>query len=290
MAAVGCAFGQAAGRVVGVAEGRVHRGARRRVDIDAGVVALHDGTRGQEAEPEAEAHGGVHVFRRRNAAVDQVEGLARQRVLQAVGQKAGQILLDLHGHAAAAPHEGDQRVRAGIVAGLAQHHFHQRHQVRGHEEVQAQHAAPGLQALADRADRKAGTVAGQDGVRPGAPRQVREERLLDVQAFGDALDHQVHGGPVHLVQRGRGGQQRGVRFASDGLQVLGDAGGQACRALGIRLDDRRAAGRAGQHHRHVGAHRAAADHHRMRRARVGQGFRVRLHGLLLDLKLRWGRV
>ncbi|MNT55110.1 hypothetical protein D3C72_1923210 [compost metagenome] len=127
-------------------------------------------------------------------------------MLQPVGQKARQILPDLDWHAAAAPHEGDQAVGAGVVAGLAQHHFHQRHQVRGHEEVQAQHAATGVQALADRADRKAGTVAGQDGVRPGAPRQVREERLLDVQAFGDALDHQVHGGPVHRIQR-RGHRQ-----------------------------------------------------------------------------------
>ncbi|MNT37678.1 hypothetical protein D3C72_1738250 [compost metagenome] len=188
MAAVGGAFGQAARGVVRVAERGVHRGARGGVHVDAGVVALHDGAGGQEAEAKAKAHGGVHVFGRRNAPVDQVKRLARQRMLQAVGQKARQVLLDLDRHAAATAHEGNQRIGAGVVAGFAQHHFHQRHQVRGHEEMQAQHAAARVQALADGADRKAGTIAGQDGVGARPLREVREQRLFDVQAFGDAFD------------------------------------------------------------------------------------------------------
>src|SRR2546427_8596807 len=42
--------------------------------------------------------------------------------------------------AAAAAHEGMQPLAQGRIAALAQHHFHQWHQMGGHEEVQAQHA------------------------------------------------------------------------------------------------------------------------------------------------------
>src|SRR5437588_2142144 len=37
-------------------------------------------------------------------------------------------------------HEGMQPLAQGRIAALAQHHFHQWHQMGGHEEVQAQHA------------------------------------------------------------------------------------------------------------------------------------------------------
>ena len=81
--------------------------------------------------------GGVHVFGRGNAFVDKRKRLARERMLHAVGQKARLVFLDQHRHAAAAAHEGVQPGAQGRVAALAQHHLHQRHQVRGHEEVQA---------------------------------------------------------------------------------------------------------------------------------------------------------
>src|SRR5256885_2611331 len=61
--------------------------------LDARMVALQHGTGCQEAEAEAEAHGGIHVLGRGNALVDEGEGLARQRMLHAVGQKAGLVLL-----------------------------------------------------------------------------------------------------------------------------------------------------------------------------------------------------
>src|SRR2546427_5156679 len=64
------------------------RSGGRAMHLDARMVALQHGTGCQEAEAEAEAHGGIHVLGRGNALVDEGEGLARQRMLHAVGQKA----------------------------------------------------------------------------------------------------------------------------------------------------------------------------------------------------------
>ena len=113
----------------------------------------------------------------------------------------------------------------------------------------------------------------------GRAAQVGEQGLLDVQPFGDALDHQVDAGPVHLVQAGRHGQARQVGLAADLGQVLADPLRQRG-AVRVGFDHRRAARRA------VSTTATSAPwcrrhHHRMRRARIGQRLGVRLHGLLL---------
>ncbi|MCY1300143.1 hypothetical protein D9M70_497020 [compost metagenome] len=191
-------------------------------------------------------------------------------MLQPVGEEAGQVLAHFHRHHRAAAHERDQGIGAAFAAVRAHHHFDQWHQVRRHEEMQAQHAFARTQPGTDRADREARAVAGEHRVRPRAPDQVGEQLLLEFQALGDALDHQVDGLPADLVQRGGHGQACGAFGAADGGQVAAHPLGQRGAARGVRLDHGGAAQGAGQHHGDICAHGAAAHHHRMGGAGAAQ--------------------
>jgi hypothetical protein len=119
------------------------------------VLALQQRAGGGQAEAEAVADGGIDVLGRGHAGLQQVQRLADQRMLHAVAEKAGNIALDLHRALAQGPHPLTHLVGQCRVGGLGADHLDQRHQIGGHEEVQAHHARLGLQTLTDLADREA---------------------------------------------------------------------------------------------------------------------------------------
>ncbi len=129
--------------------------------------------------------------------------------------------------------------------------------------MQAEHALSGGQALADGADRETRAIAGENGIRARTRRQVGEQRALDVEPLGDALDHQVDRAPVDRVEPCgyRQSRQAGLCSRADGREIGGDPCRHRACALRVGLDHGSAAVRAREHHGHVGAHGAATDHH-----------------------------
>jgi hypothetical protein len=143
-------------RWLGVAcQVRVHRGRSSAVYVKPGVIPLKDRPGGQESEAEAEADRRIDVLRRGHAGIDQRERLAGQRMLQAIGEEARQVLAHQHRHHAATPHEAAQSLAAGRIRLDAEHDFDQRHEMRGHEVVQTQHSPRTRQFTGDGRDREA---------------------------------------------------------------------------------------------------------------------------------------
>src|SRR6476661_7334344 len=62
--------------------------------VPAGMLLLHDRAGRGVAEAEGEPHRGVDILRRGDALFDQPQGLAHQRALDAIAQKADDVLLD----------------------------------------------------------------------------------------------------------------------------------------------------------------------------------------------------
>ena len=188
--------------------------------------------------------------------------------MQAVGQKAGLVLSHQHRHAGAAAHVADESLGGGFIGLWPHDHLHQRHQVRRHEKVQAQHARLAGQTLANGADREAGAVAGQHRVGGCELHQFGKERLFGTQVLGDAFNDQGHIGPGHIAQIGYGLDVGGtVRQAQRG-QRLQRAGSQFIAALGGGVGHRHAATSPRQNHGHVGAHGAGANDNSVRVAGV----------------------
>ncbi len=149
------------------------------------------------------------------------------------------------------------------------HDFQQLHDVRGREEVQAQHVLRPRRGGRDLLDVEVRGVAGQH--RPGLADAVElgEHRLLHRHVFEHRFDHDVH-----LAQRvvgGRTGQSRHQRAASVGAHAalghqrvidLLHVGAAARQAFGVALDHRHRQAGVEHRHRDAGAHRAAADYAR----------------------------
>ena len=241
-------------------EAGVHGGGGGAVHVQPGVVTLQHGAGGQVTKAEAKAHGGVHIFRRGNALINHGEGFAGQRVLQAVGQKPRLVLAHQHGHAAAAAHVAAQLLRLRRIGLRAQHHLDQRHQVGRHEKVQAQHAFLRLQALGNGTDGKAGAVAGQQRMCGGELDQLRKQRLLGRQFFGDAFDHQRHIAPRDILQGGHRLNLAGARGQAQWLQTRTDMGRQLVALAGMGIGHRHPAAATRQDDGDIGAHGARAYH------------------------------
>ena len=227
--------------------------------VQSGVVTLQYRAGGQVAKPETKAHGSVHVLGGGHAFVHHGKGLARQGVLQAVGQKSRLVFSHQHRHAGATAHVAEQSLRVSFIGLRPHHHFYQWHQMGGHEKVQAQHASLAGQTLANRADGKARTVAGQYRVGRGELHQLGKQRLFGAQVLGNAFNHQGHIGPGHIAQIGHRLDVRGPPGKPQRGQGVQRAGCQfgAPRGRGVR--HRHAATAPRQNNGHVGAHGACAN-------------------------------
>src|SRR5690606_35150450 len=110
------------------------------VHVDAVHVALFQRARQRQADAEAPFDDFVDVFGAGDAFFEQRDGFARQGVLDAVGDEAGDVALDQHGALADAAqhrhHALDGRGRGVVVA----HDLDQRDDVGGGEEVGADEA------------------------------------------------------------------------------------------------------------------------------------------------------
>ena len=115
----------------------------------------------------------------------QRDRFARQRVLDAVGDEAGDVAAHQHGPLADGAqrvhHDGDGGFRGVVVA----HHFHQRDHVGGREEVRADEAFAARRGAGQGVDRQAG-YWWRRSRRARRWRQLRENAALEFQVSGTA--------------------------------------------------------------------------------------------------------
>ena len=125
--------------------------------------------------------------------------LRATRVEDAVDDEAGDLLADDRLLADRLRERERRRDRFGGGV-LAFDDLDQRHQRGGVEVVEADHLLGAQRGFADLRDRQRGGVGGEDRVPRRERVELREDALLDLQALGHRLDHEVD-----LAEAGVGG-------------------------------------------------------------------------------------
>lgn len=227
---------QGAGGIVGVAALSEAVPADVVVHIQAGHIHQLEGAHGVA---QALLAGGVDVLHRGDAPLQQQAGLPGDGGVDAVGHKAGNLLLDDNGGLASLLPEGPGALH-GLVAGVrALDHLHQLHHQGGVEVVQVHQplGVPGDpgQLGAD----QVGAVGSQNGVRLDNFADPAKELLLDLQVLNNGLHHQF--GILHaLVHVGGKGEAGGhgvslllgdAALVHPALQVVGGPGPGAVHRL-----------------------------------------------------------
>ena len=188
---------------------------------------------------------------------------------------------------------------------LAGDHLQQAHHGRGVEEVHAHDPSRVAGGRRDRGDGQRRGVGRQDTVGADDLRQAAEELVLELQALGRGLDHEVAGGELgelgdrlHALECRLGGLDLArVPIGAGGLpargflgQALADPLHTALQGLGDRVVQQRLRARAAGELRDAGAHRPRADDtDDASDGGLAAGVRVRL-GLLCPLAVRHGQL
>ena len=168
----------------------VEVGADRVVDVEPGhVEQLHRADHGQlVADPPADVQ--IHALRVDDAAVDQIEALAKNRVEDAVLDEAGHLLLD-HRVVAESAHELARLVDHTLFGLLTGDHLDHRDEVRRIRPVHADDAL-GVRAYgSDLRDRDTGGVRGEDRVLGHVLFELRKDLVLQLELLRHRLHHQL---------------------------------------------------------------------------------------------------
>ena len=125
-----------------------------------------------------------------DAAIDEVEALAQDRVQDPVLDEARHLALD-DGVVADVPHELDGGVDGRLRRVVAGDDLDHRDQVRRVRPVHADDALGVLQVGRDLGDRDARRVRGEDRVRRDVLLERGEQLLLQLEPLGNRLDHEL---------------------------------------------------------------------------------------------------
>src|SRR5690606_13535293 len=109
-------------------------------------------------------------------------------------------------------------------------------------------------------------IAGEQSVRSGESLQLAEQFLLNIEAFGNAFDHDIDVGPMYVLKRCRSMQTVQPFACPQLLQAMAYPLGQAGASICVGLDDGGVAAGTAQNDGNVGAHGSTADNNRSRAA------------------------